>query len=52
MNHKFAGLKKKVIKMKMQYVWKVLSEDGLLKDPPIFTDCYHYEFDVNGKNLK
>lgn len=35
--------------MKTKYVWKVLSEDGLLKDPPIFTDCYHYEFDVNEK---
>lgn len=28
-------------------MWKVLSEDGLLKDPPEFTDRYNYEFDVN-----
>lgn len=33
--------------MKIKYMWKVLSEDGLLKDPPIFIDSYNYEFDVN-----
>jgi len=33
--------------MKIKYVWKVLHEDCLLKDPPIFSDQYHYEFDVN-----
>lgn len=33
--------------MKIKYVWKVLYGGGLLKDPPIFSDQYHYEFDVN-----
>lgn len=28
-------------------MWKVLSEDGLLKDPPLFTDEFNYKHDVN-----
>lgn len=33
--------------MNIKYFWKILSEDGLLKDPPKFKDYYNYEYDVN-----
>lgn len=28
-------------------MWKVLSEDGLLKDPPEFQDQYNYKYNIN-----
>lgn len=28
-------------------MWKVLSIDGLLKDPPEFQDQYNYKYNVN-----
>lgn len=33
--------------MKITYIWKILSEDGLLKDPPKFYDPLGYGYDVN-----